>query len=132
MPRLGLQVLDIGFFVFHTGLVLFNVLGWAWAKTRRWNLATLGLTAMSWFVMGIWFGWGYCICTDWHFQIRHQLGYADDSKTYIQLLVKILTGANLDAGLVQTITAAGFVFGVVMSVALNLRDWRRTRAVQVS
>lgn len=121
-----LQVADIGFFVFHTGLVLFNLFGWAWKKTRRWNLYTLLATAFSWFVMGLWYGMGYCICTDWHMSIRRQLGYHDDSHTYIQLMVKLLTGANLDTGLVETITAAGFVFALVMSVATNLRDRHRT------
>jgi len=121
VSRLGLQALDIGFFIFHTALVLFNLLGWIWRKTRRWNLYTLLATAFSWFLMGIWFGVGYCLCTDWHFQIRRQLGYVDDSPTYIHLIVKMLTGANLDAGLVQTATAAGFVFALVMSLYTNIR-----------
>ncbi|MBC8065356.1 MAG: DUF2784 family protein [Chlorobia bacterium] len=114
-----MQVLDIVFFVFHTGLVLFNVLGWIWPKTRRWNLYTLLATAGSWFVMGIWYGLGYCLCTDWHFQVRRQLGYQDDSPTYIHLMIKMLTGADLDPGLVQTGTALGFVFGLVMSLITN-------------
>jgi hypothetical protein len=121
VSRLGLQALDIGFFLFHTILVLFNVLGWIWPKTRRWNLYTLLATATSWFVMGIWYGVGYCLCTDWHFQVRRQLGYVDDSPTYIHLIVKMLTGANLDVGLVQTATAAGFAFALVMSVYTNIR-----------
>jgi hypothetical protein len=119
VSRLGLQLLDIGFFVFHTGLVLFNVLGWIWPKTRRWNLYALLATSISWFVMGIWYGLGYCLCTDWHFQIRRELGYADDSPTYIHLVIKMLTGADLDAGFVQTGTAVGFVFALVMSLITN-------------
>ncbi len=128
MSRTALQAIDIGFFVFHTVLVLFNLLGWAWKKTRRWNLATLILTSISWFVLGIWYGVGYCVCTDLHFQVRRQLGYHDDSPTYIHFLVKTITGVSMDPGLVQTITAIGFVFALVMSIALNVRDWRKTRA----
>lgn len=119
MGRFGLQVLDIAFWVFHTGLVLFNLFGWIWPKLRRWHLATILATAASWFVMGIWYGIGYCLCTDWHFQIRHQLGYQDDSPTYVHLMIKLLTGANLDPNLVQNGTAIGFVFGLMMSLYTN-------------
>lgn len=127
MGRLALQTLDIAFFAFHTVLVLFNLLGWAWPKWRPWNLATLAATTFSWFVMGIWFGWGYCLCTDWHFQIRRQLGYVDDSPTYIHLMIKLISGANMDPNLVQVITASGFIFGLLMSLITNLRDLRSRR-----
>ena len=56
---MGYQLLNIFFFVFHTLLMLFNCFGWAWKKTRPWNLVTLLLTAGSWFIVGIWYGWGY-------------------------------------------------------------------------
>jgi len=125
--RLVLQALDIAFFTFHTVLVLFNLLGWVVPKWRKWNLATLAATAFSWFVMGIWFGWGYCLCTDWHFQIRRRLGYVDDSPTYIHLMIKLITGANLDPNLVQGITATGFIFGLIMSLITNLRDLKSSR-----
>jgi hypothetical protein len=130
--RFGLQALDVGFFIFHTVLVLFNLLGWIWPRTRRLNLYCLLITSVSWFVMGIWYGIGYCLCTDWHFSIRRQLGYVDDSPTYIHLVVKKLTGANLDPGFVQTATAVGFVFALVMSLYTNFRPQRRDDARQPS
>lgn len=117
--RFGLQALDIGFFIFHTVLVLFNVLGWIWPKTRRWNLYTLLATAGSWFVMGIWYGLGYCICTDWHFAVREKLGYQDDSPTYMHLIIKMTTGADLDQKLVESGTAIGFAFALLMSLYTN-------------
>jgi len=132
MSRTSLQVLDIGFFIFHTVLVLFNLFGWAWKATRRWNLATLLLTSVSWFVLGIWYGIGYCICTDFHFRVRRELGYHDTSNGYIQFLIKTLTGADLDPGLVQTVTAICFVVTLTISIFLNVRDWRRTHSQQTS
>lgn len=122
MGRFGLQALDIVFFAFHTALVLFNILGWIWPKTRRWNLYTLLSTAASWFVMGLWYGIGYCLCTDWHWQVRQQLGYQDDSPTYIHLMIKLLTGADLDANLVANGTAVGFALAIICSIAANLKS----------
>ncbi|MGZ8511472.1 MAG: DUF2784 family protein, partial [Chitinophagaceae bacterium] len=58
------QFLNIFFFVFHTVFTLFNMVGWIFPRTRKLHLITLSITAFSWFVLGIWYGWGYCACTD--------------------------------------------------------------------
>ena len=94
-----LAFLDILFFVFHTALMGFNLLGWAWRRTRVAHLIALSLTAFSWFVVGAFYGWGYCFCTDWHFRVRERLGYADPDTNYVQLLVNKLFGdRRLDRG----------------------------------
>lgn len=122
------QSLNIFFFVFHTAITLFNCAGWIFKATRKWNLVTLALTACSWFILGIWYGWGYCVCTDWHWMVRRRLGYHDQSRSYIHFLILKLTGANLDAALVERATLLVFVISVIMSVWLNIRDWRRRRS----
>ena len=119
------QFLNIFFFAFHTAFTLFNCTGWIWRATRKWHLAALGLTAFSWFVLGIWYGWGYCLCTDWHWKVRQRLGYHDQSRSYIHLLVLKLTGANLDPRLVDTVTLNVFLLSVILSIWLNIRDWRK-------
>ena len=43
------RLLDIFFVVFHTLLVGFNMLGWAWRRTRRFHLITITVTLLSWF-----------------------------------------------------------------------------------
>ncbi len=118
--------LNVFFIVFHTGWVLFNLLGWIWKKTRRANLVTLLLTGGSWTVLGIWYGFGYCPCTDWHWQVRRQLGDDDLPSSYMTFLIDILTGWTLPADLVNTITLVGFLLALAVSVALNVRDWRRS------
>lgn len=128
MGRVGLQILDIAFWVFHTGLVIFNLVGWIWPKTRKWHLATILATAASWFIMGIWYGLGYCLCTDWHFQVRRELGYVDDSPTYVHLMIKLLTGADHDVNLVTNGTAIGFAFGLIMSLYTNFAIPRKSKS----
>ena len=119
------QFLNIFFFIFHTIWTLFNMFGWIFRATRKLNLLTLMLTALSWFVLGIWYGWGYCLCTDWHWQVRQHLGYHDESNSYIHFLVLKLTGINMDPKLVENITLTGFLIALVMSVYLNIRDRRK-------
>ncbi len=118
------------FFVFHTCLILFNITGWAWRRTRPWNLALLGLTAASWFLMGIWKGTGYCIFTDWHFQVRAALGIHETADNYLQLLCRTLTGYDPAPLLVRQVAALFFGTSVIASGVLNLRD--RTHGVALS
>lgn len=125
-----LTFLDYFFIVFHTMFTLFNMTGWIWNKTRKIHLATIAVTACSWFILGIWYGWGYCFCTDWHWKIRDALGRPIRSDSYIHFLILELTGYYAPPNLVDTATMAVFIFCTAMSIILNLKDfisWRGTR-----
>jgi hypothetical protein len=118
------EFLNVFFFIFHTAITIFNCLGWIWKKTRKWHLITTLLTAGSWFVLGIWYGWGYCICTDWHWQVREQLGYYDQQRSYIHFLILKLTGLRVNEIIVEYLTLAIFLVTSILSVWLNVRDHR--------
>jgi hypothetical protein len=121
------QFLNYFFFAFHTLFTLFNITGWMFRATRKWNLITLLLTAFSWFILGIWYGWGYCFCTDWHWQVREQLGYHDQQHSYIHFLLLKLTRINFNEGLVEKVTLIVFVVSLVMSIWLNIRDRKKKK-----
>lgn len=121
------RFLDIFFFIFHTCFTLFNLVGWIFPRTRRIHLVTISLTALSWFVLGIWYGWGYCVCTDWHFRVREKLGYIDASNSYIHFLIGKLTGLWLNERMVETWTGILFVLVAVLSIWLNSRDYQKRR-----
>jgi hypothetical protein len=122
-----LHFLNAFFFAFHTAWTLFNIGGWAWARLRKWHLLTMLLTAGSWFILGIWYGWGYCVCTDWHYQVRERLGYHDQEDSYVRFLLRKLTGIAFDAQLVDNATGIVFVVSLALSIWLNVRDYRRKR-----
>jgi hypothetical protein len=117
-----LKLLDIFFLVFHSLFTIFNMSGWIWKKTRKLHLATMLLTAGSWFILGIWYGWGYCFCTDWHWRVREAMGNPIRSDSYIHFLIREITGIDLPPGLVDTVTLAVFIACAALSVTLNLRD----------
>jgi hypothetical protein len=121
------QFLNIFFFVFHTIFTLFNITGWIFKRTRKWHLLTLSLTAFSWFILGIWYGWGYCFCTHWHWQVRSALGYADKSNSYIHFLVLKLTGINFSEQLVEYATLIIFLVSFGLSIWLNIKDHRKKK-----
>lgn len=82
------------------------------------------LTATSWFVLGIWYGWGYCLCTDWHWKVREAMGYDDRSNSYIHFLLLKLTGKDFDARLVENATLVVFLVCILLSVYLNYYDYK--------
>jgi hypothetical protein len=114
--------LNLFFFAFHTALIFFNLFGWSIPRLRRWNLATLLLTLFSWVVLGIWYGFGYCPCTDWHWDVRRQLGHYDMPSSYIKFLADSITGMNWSASIVDTWTGILFAAALVCSLWLNIRD----------
>ena len=120
------QTLNAGYFVVHTLWIAFNCLGWAWRRTRRWQLVTTSATALSWFGLGAWYGWGYCPCTDWHWQVRERLGYRDPP-SYIQLLLSELAGIEMTAGWANVLAVGVLAVAFVLGLVTNVRDHRTSR-----
>lgn len=119
------KVLNVFFFVFHIALILFNVFGWLVPAWRRLNLWTLGITLFSWVVLGIFYGFGYCFLTDWHYAVRDKLGLITESNSYIHFLITRLSGIPIPERTVDIGTVVIFLVVVIISVVLNIRDRRK-------
>lgn len=116
--------LNIFFFVFHFVLILFNLFGWILPRFRKLHLISIALTAFSWLVLGAFYGWGYCFLTDWHYQIRNDLGLVIDSPSYIHFLLLRMGVDFVSIGTTNSITAVVFVCLVVISIIVNIRSAR--------
>ena len=119
-----LVFLDYFFLVFHSAYTFFSIFGWIWKKTRVVHLLTSLLTLFSWLLMGIWYGLGYCFLTDWHWDVRTALGKPPNSSSYIHFLIREITGFDLHAPLVDTGVVVVFAVCLLLSIALNLRDYK--------
>ena len=124
----GLILLDFAFTVLHLLIIGFNLFGWIWRPLRKAHLVLVLLTAASWLGLGFWFGIGYCPITDWQWRIKRKLGETDLPASFIKYFTDKVTGADLDAGLIDLITVVFFVMAAAVSVYLNiLRGKRRGR-----
>ncbi|OFY50879.1 MAG: hypothetical protein A2Y87_10640, partial [Bacteroidetes bacterium RBG_13_46_8] len=103
-----LKVLDFCFILFHTGLVFFNLFGWISRKTRGWNLITLLLTGSSWFILGIFYGIGYCPFTEWHFRVLERMGETNLPVSYIEYIVERFLPVDVNPKLVDIFTVGLF------------------------
>ncbi|MGM0667413.1 MAG: DUF2784 domain-containing protein [Bacteroidota bacterium] len=115
------RIADIAFVVFHSSLILFNLFGWIWKKTRLANLVSIVLTFGSWTLLGLIVGVpGYCPFTEWHFRILEKLGHTGLPTSYIKYLADRLTGLSFSQELVDSLTVWGLVSAFIISLALNI------------
>jgi len=114
------KFLDIFFVVFHTSLILFILFGWIWKPLRKWNLLAILLTAGSWTILGIFYGFGYCPLTDWHFNILIKTGHTNLPSSYIKYLADRIAGQDFNPHLVDAMTLWGLILALVISLILNL------------
>ena len=114
-----LIALDIFFTILHIALTLFNLTGWIWKSTRKLHLVTLALTLLSWVVLGFWYGWGYCVLTDWHWTVKEKLGETNLPGSFVKYYADKLSGKNIDPALVDHVTLGCLVFAIVAAVYVN-------------
>jgi len=87
-----LKILDLLFTLAHLIIIAFNLFGWIWKKTRKAHLIVVGITLASWFILGIWKGWGYCFLTDWHWRVKEKLGETGLPDSFIKYMADKITG----------------------------------------
>jgi hypothetical protein len=120
-----LKFLNVFFLVFHLALILFNLTGWMWKRTRRAHLVVIGLTLASWTVLGIFYGFGYCPLTDWHWSVLEKMGKTDLPNSYLKYLLDLLTGLDWNARLVDGMAVGGLALALMASVWVNFFGKKR-------
>ena len=101
--------------------------GWIWKRTRRLHLLVLGLTSLSWFGFGLFFGFGYCPCTDWHWDVKRALGESELPTSYVKYYADALTCMNWHATLIDSLVVGLGLAALGISIYLNARDRRKPR-----
>jgi hypothetical protein len=117
-------VLDYFFAIFHFSLILFNLTGWIWRKTQRFHLITISLTLLSWFGLGIFYGWGYCPSTHWHWQVKYRLGEFNLPASYVTYYLDKFTGLSWDPLVVDILVLVLALFSFSMSCWFNWKSWK--------
>jgi hypothetical protein len=79
----------------------------------------MGLTTASWFILGIWYGWGYCVLTDWQWKIKEQLGEHSLPSSFIKYFADKISGGNISPNLINYATLICFLIAAIMTIYLN-------------
>ena len=114
-----LWLLDAFLTLVHLIIIGFNLFGWIWPATRKAHLVCVALTAASWFLLGIWFGMGYCPITDWQWRVKEQLGEHNLPASFIKYYADKISGRNISSSLIDLVTALSFAVAALLSVYVN-------------
>ena len=117
-----LNFLDILLTLVHLIVIGFNLTGWIFPATRRLHLIFIAVTAFSWFILGIWFGTGYCPITDWQWRVKERLGETGLPGSFITYFVNKITGLHFSDSLVNVFTLVFFLLAALISVYYNLKS----------
>ena len=116
---IGLRILDLLLTLLHFVIIGFNLLGWIWKRTRKLHFIVVCATAACWFILGIWFGIGYCPITDWDWQIKEKLGEHNLPNSFIKYYADMIAGHSVNANLIDMLTAAGFFMAALLAIYFN-------------
>lgn len=116
---MGLRILDLFLTLLHFVIISFNLFGWIWKSTRKLHFIGIILTASSWFILGIWFGTGYCPITDWEWHIKEKLGEHQLPNSFIKYYADKISGKLVSASFIDILTTICFSFAALLSVYVN-------------
>lgn len=119
---------DLFFDFLHIFVVLFNLFGWAHARTRLAHRWLVGLTAFFWLAIGPFVGAvGYCPLTDGHWRVKEARGVTDLPHSYIDYLLRLF---DIETNPQTVDVCVGATFLVVVS--LTLWAWRKERRARAA
>ncbi len=127
MSDYHLHALDIFFVVFHSILIIFILFGWIYKGLRLLHLVVVVLTGASWFVLGLFYGIGYCPLTDWHWKVLRQLGERDLPTAYVQYILDRLLGISISPAFSDAITLLGWMAALLIAVYLQYLKRKQKR-----
>ena len=70
-------------------------------------------------ILGIFYGFGYCPFTDWHYDVLTRLGHTDLPASYIQYLLEKFFHLDVAQRTTDTFTLLGLVVALISSVYVN-------------
>lgn len=119
-----LQFVDFLLTVIHLVVIFFNLSGWLFPRLLKAHLIFVLLTLSSWFLLGIWYGIGYCPITDWQWQVKEQLGEKYLPASFIKYYADKLSGKDINAILVDWLTGIGFGIAII---GTSIRNYYRIK-----
>jgi len=123
LKRAALVAADRLLYLAHLATMLFIAFGWMLPATRLANFYLIVLTFVSWFGLGLVFGFGFCLITGIQSKIRQRLGHATPMDSFVKDLLDRLTGRDLNPLHVEIGTQAGFYISAAASAYVNF--WHR-------
>ncbi len=110
---------DVLLTLLHLIIIAFNLFGWIFPIVRKAHFISISITAFCWFILGIWFGWGYCPITDWQWHIKEKLAETNLPASFITYFANKITGTHFNDSTINILTFVLFILAFMFSVYFN-------------
>ena len=113
-------MMNIFFHLVHLAIIFFFLFGWLLSQTILAHFILSILILLSWYGLGIFFGFGYCLITDIQWKIKKRMDQEPYTEYYIKYMLDKMTGLDLNPNTVNAITTYTFFVILLFSTALIL------------
>ncbi len=117
--RARLVFMDYMLHMFHLSIIFICIVGWMFEPTHTLHLLVIVLVAISWFGLGKFFGYGYCILTDAQWRVKRKIGQGLYTESYVKYILDKVTGLNIDRKITDSLTLYIYVGAMVLSLTVN-------------
>ncbi len=117
--RIKLLFMDYMLHMVHLSIIFLCVTGWMFEPTRTLHLVVVVLIAVSWFGLGKFFGYGYCVLTDTQWRVKRKLGQEPHAESYVKYVLDKVTGRNIDKNITDRLTLYTYAGAVILSLVVN-------------
>ncbi len=114
-----LGFLDTTLTILHLLFIGFFLFGWCFKKFRNLHYYSVLIVGVSWFLLGLYYGFGYCPLTDYHWRIKEMRGEHDLPYSFIEYVIEASTGHDVSSDLVNYITLMLFLSIFILSLYLR-------------
>src|ERR1044071_4528221 len=125
-----LHLLDVVLTLLHFIIIGFNLFAWIWPATRKAHFICITATAASWFLLGIWYGIGYCPVTDWQWKVKTSLGEHNLPSSFVKYYADKISSNNFSPSFIDTVTVVCFVAALLLSVYVNFLKLNNGKGVR--
>ena len=119
MQAVLLKIADVILFWAHAVVAAYCTFGWLIPGTEKLHLLIILLVGFSWYGLGLHYGIGYCILTDWQWRVRKKMGRTPEHGSFVQLLLERASGLRLDAHQVKIFAYIVYWLAACISVYIN-------------
>lgn len=120
-----LAVADWVLTVLHVAVVASFLVLWIPRRTAHLYPWLVGAVASSWLILGAWRGLGYCVLTDWHWQVKRARGEGRLPGSFLKYAADFVAGRDVPPRWVDAVAGAVFVTGCILALWIVVR--RRPR-----
>jgi len=117
--RARLVVADYLLHMVHLSVMFICLVGWMFEPTRILHFALIVLVAVSWFGLGKFFGYGYCVLTDTQWRVKRMLGQEPHTESYVKYVADKVTGRDIDIKITDRLILYSYVGAVILSLVVN-------------